>query len=92
MMEDLLALFEANLGATIENIVLLLTTLGSMLFLAKDLRLGIIILFIFFAMEFVIFSTLGMETFFTLMAFLSTFVVMSLTLYVSRYKTGGAIV
>lgn len=89
MMEGIIALFEANLGAGLENIVLFVTALGSLIFMARDFRLGLIILWILFASEYIVFYQLGMETFFALTAFLSTFAVLSLSLYIIPKKTGG---
>lgn len=91
MMEGILALFETNLGFTLENIILLCTALGSMIFMAKDFRTGIIILFIIFGSEFMMFYSTGMDSFFALIAFLLTFALLALSLYITPAKGYGGL-
>ena len=91
MIEDLIDLLVGNLGITFENLVLVITILGSLLFFAKDFRIGIIILFLFFAGEFMIFSLLEMETFAALMGVLVSLVVLTLSLWVSHSKAGAIV-
>jgi hypothetical protein len=92
LIEDLLDLLVGNLGIVYEDLVLLLTILGSIIFFAKDLRLGALILFIFLVSEYLIFSLLGMETFKALIAVLVAVVLLTLSLYITHSKTGTGII
>lgn len=77
---------EEGISFGIEDILLLLTVLGAMLFMATNLRLGLIILFLLSAVEFVLFAMFGYETIKALYAVLVTLVAMALSIYFSAGK------
>ncbi len=90
-MEDLIQLLVGNLGIAVEDLILLITILGSTIFAAKDLRIGIIILLILVTSEYMIFVSLEMESFKALMAMLTAIVILTLSLYITHSKSGGII-
>lgn len=92
MIEDIFDLIAGNLGLSFENLILVLTILGSLIFFAKDLRLGAIVLFMLLASEFIIFYELGMESFTVLMAFMCNIVILTLSLYITHNKTAVGII
>jgi hypothetical protein len=92
MMEDLIDLIVDNLGIGFENLVLVLTILGSLILFAKDLRLGATVMFMFFAIEFIIFYNTGLETLGVLIALLVSLVVLTLSLYLTHSKASVGII
>lgn len=84
-------LVENSLLFGIEDIVLLVTVLGSILLMANDYRMGVLILFFLVGAEFVIFVSLGLASFKGLILLLSIIVVMALSTYVSSTRTVGSI-
>jgi len=90
--ESLLTMLANNLGASMEAIVIIITFLGSLLFMANDVRLGLVILLIFFASEFVVFYSFGMETLMILTATLITLVALTLSIYLSFNKSATAVI
>lgn len=92
MMEDLINTLVGNLGINFDQLIVMLTVLGSIIFFAKDLRIGAIILLIMLVSEFIIFYELGIETFTALMAVLVSVVILALSLYITHSKTGTAII
>jgi len=51
-----------NLGFALPDLIIVLTALGAIILFAKDLKIGLISLFMLFAIEFVIYSNLGWDT------------------------------
>lgn len=88
---DILTLFATNLGTSIEALVILITFLGSLLFMANDVRIGLIIMLLAFACEFVIFYTFGMDTLMALTATLITLIALTLSIYLSYNRSGTAV-
>lgn len=88
MLEDLINLLTGNLGIGFENLVLLITILGSVMFFAKDFRLGSVILLVFFGCEFVYFSLAGWDTLGALIAVLTSITLLTLSLFATSSKSG----
>jgi hypothetical protein len=82
----------ANLGVSFPDLIVLLTVLGSVIFFAKDLRLGAVLLFSLLAIEFILFTELGINSFSALIALMVSIVLLSLSLYITRARLGGGIV
>lgn len=76
----------ATLGTTMEGYILIVTTLGSFVFFAADLRLGVMLLFSLYAIEFMGFYAYGLDTTMVLYAFLGMFAVLSATLIITARK------
>lgn len=82
----------SNLGVTLPIIVLVITALGSLIFMAVELRLGLMTLFFMYAVEFLAFwryGVTGTDLTFTAMALLSSFVLMTLSLLLVKSKQGN---
>lgn len=92
MLEDLINLLAGNLGIGFENLILVLTILGSLIFFAKDMRIGAIILLMLLSAEFIVFVQLGMETFAALMGVLTSIVILTLSLYITHSKSTTGII
>lgn len=92
MIEDIINLITGNLGIAFTDLVLLLTVLGSLIFFAKDLRIGAVILFILFVSEYILFVEMGLESFKVLMALFCSLVVLTLSIYITHSKTTTGVV
>lgn len=79
-------LIEEGLLFSVEDIILFLTVMGTLLFMATDLRIGLIIMFLLSAVEFVLFAIFGMETTKAMYALLITLVIMALSFYIGASK------
>lgn len=83
------ALMVGNLGVTVTQLVLLLTALGSIIFMAVELRLGFMMMFMLFGVEFVILWSYGAQVGDLTLAgicLLASFVTMTLSLLLIRPK------
>lgn len=89
---SLIDLLVANLGISFPDLVILLTILGSIIFFAKDLRLGAVLLFSLLAIEFMLFVELGIPSFSALIALMVSIVFLTLSLYITRARLGGGLV
>ena len=81
-----------SIGFGLTDLVLLLTVLGSIILFAKDFKIGLISLVMLLSLEFIIFATLGFETYKTIILLFVTFVLLALSLYTSTGKSGGRMV
>ena len=79
-----------NLGFQVTDLVILLTFLGCIIIAAKDFKIALICLFLLYAVEFMIFESLAMETYKVLLALLLTLVILTLSLYTSGNKVSIA--
>lgn len=87
------SLISANVGMSLENIVLILLMLGSMIFMAKDFKIGVVILFVTSGMSFVLFYLLSMNYVPFLVVFFMTLVILAITLLmVNRTVSRGAFI
>lgn len=95
--ESIVVVMLGNLEVTLVQVVLLLTALGSMIFMALDLRFGLLMLFFMFGCETVVFMAYGVtqaEMYLTGLALLSSFVALTLSLLLvssKQSKPGGII-
>lgn len=89
--EAILDLFSSNVGILWTDAALVLTILGCVLFMAKDIRLGCLILLAFLAVEFIYFDVIGADTFKVILALFVDVVILSLSLYVSYGKRQGGV-
>lgn len=88
---DIILVIVNNLGITWPQLIVLITALGSLIFMAVEVRLGLMMMFLMFGIETVAFWIYGMsatEITIVTMALLATFVLMALSLLVTRSKTG----
>lgn len=87
---EIVAYMAASMGFGLTDLILLMTFLGGIILYAKDFKLGIIAHFMLFAIEFIMFSLLGLETYKALIALLLSLIVMTLSLYTSGHKVSIA--
>lgn len=59
--ESLVSLAE-GLGFVLPDLILVLTGLGCIILFAKDLKVGLVSMFMLFAVEFIIYANLGWDT------------------------------
>ena len=84
-------LIENNIGVSLENTLLMLTVLGSIIIMAKDVKLGFVVLFMTSAVWMIICIWMEWEWFPSVVVCLCSFVLMTLLLYVIREKVTGVI-
>lgn len=51
-----------NLGFALPDLILILTALGAIILFAKDLKVGLVSMFMLFGLEFILFANLGWDT------------------------------
>lgn len=83
---ELVNFIAESVGFALPDLIILFTALGALIFAAKDLKVGLVAAFIMFAGEFIIFSSLSMQTNKILLALLLSFIFMTVSLYTSPYK------
>jgi len=71
----------AGLGFTFPDLILLMTFLASLILFTRDLKTGLLMLFMFFAIEFIAFTMLGFDTTKVIIALFITLLVLALSLY-----------
>jgi len=81
-----------NLGVTNEVFILIVTVLSCVIFMAKELRLGLLLLFFITSVEFMILYALGLNTTYHIITILASFVILTISLLISYKKTQGMIV
>lgn len=80
-----------NLGVSVSQFTLIITLFVSFLFMAKDLRLGLIFLFIFTGAELIAFYYLSMNIMLHTIVLLASLVMLTLSLLFSRQRSGGIV-
>lgn len=78
-----------NVGVSFETIVLVIVLLGCLVFFAKDVRLGLVMIFMASGLLFMWFFTVEYDYVPSLVVFLMDLVVLSFTLYGSSKKSAG---
>ena len=73
-------------GFGLTDLILILTIFGSIILFAKDFKIGLISLVMLLSLEFIMFSTLGFETYKTIILLLVSLVLLALSLYTSSSK------
>ena len=82
-----------NLGLQgLDQLVIIITVLSMLIFFAKDVRLGIVMLFFFSIIEFVLFYGAGYNTSYFLIMVFASVVLMAISLLISYSKETGGIV
>lgn len=83
----------ANLGMSFETIILVLLLLGCLVFFAKDVRLGLVMIFVLSGLLFMWFYSTGLDYVPSLVVFFMDLIILSFTLYGSskRSSVGGFI-
>lgn len=84
--------FVANLGISVQTFFIILIGISSLIFSAKDLRLGFIFLFVFSATGLLIFSALEMDATYYVYLTLISFVMMVLSLIISNRRSQGVVI
>jgi hypothetical protein len=82
--EGIINLISTNLSIAFPDLVLLITALSSMIFMAVNFKVSLVLMFMIFGLEYVGFSLLGWDTFNVMIALLVTLMLMALSLYSSR--------
>ena len=86
---DVVLVLVGNLEVTLPQLVLIITTLGSLIFMAVDMRFGLMILFFLYGVEVIIFWSAGVAAIdltLSVMCLLAALVMMTLSLLVTRSK------
>lgn len=81
-----------NLGVTLDQFIMLITFMASLIFMAKDLRLGIMLLFFLNTIEVILFYAAGWDITLISIATLISLVLMAFSLFVSFQNTGRTII
>lgn len=77
-----------NLGVTLDQFIMLVTFMASLIFMAKDLRLGIMMLFLFNCIEVILFASAGVDITLISIATLISLVLMAFSLFMSYQGSG----
>lgn len=85
MIETFASLVE-TLGVTTEFWILIITALSSIIIMAKEFRLGVLLLFFMEGLEFIALYSFGLEIFYHTLGLLITFALLVLTLLISYSK------
>jgi len=86
---ELMDFIPNSVGFGLTDLILLLTIFGSIILFTKDFKVGLISLVMLLSIEFIIFATLGMEVYKTLILLFVSLVLLALSLYTSNAKAGG---
>lgn len=84
-------LIATNLSIGLEDIILLVSALGTMIIAAKDLRIAIMFAVLLFLSAFILYYELGLNTYKTALAFLLSIALLSLSLLISFKKSGRGV-
>lgn len=82
ILDDLIA----NMGVSLETYVLLVIVLGSLIFMAKEMRLGLVISFVLTATALIIFYSFNRNTTLYVTVLLLEFGVLTISLLISNNK------
>lgn len=80
-----------NLAISFPDLFLILTVLFLFFFFAVDIRMGIVMTFLLFGLELIVFYQLGLPTTNILLLFLGSFVLLTLSLYIQVAKNNQAV-
>lgn len=86
-LSNIVILIFGTLGVTLPQFILLITALGAVIFIAVELRFGLMMLFFMFAVELIAFWSYGVayiDLILSVMCLLATFVCMTLSLLLVR--------
>jgi hypothetical protein len=81
------AYLAGNLGFTFPDVMLLIITISTLIFFARDLNTGFIMLFILTAIEYIIAYTLGFPTLKFIVVLFLTLIAMAFSIYLSSSKS-----
>ena len=81
-----------NMGVSLETYVLLIIVLGSLIFMAIDMRLGLVIMFLLSSIFLVIFNYFDRNITYYIYVVLLSFVTMTISLIISNKKSEGVII
>lgn len=85
ILDDLLV----NMGISLETYILLIIILGSLIFMAVDFRLGIIMMFILSSSFLLILQTFNRNITYYIYTIIISFILLTLSLIISNKKSGG---
>jgi len=77
-----------NLGMPIEGIILFFTAVGCLLFFAKSVRLGAVMMFLLFSIDFIAFIMWGWDITIAMSAMLISFAILCIVLLISKEQGG----
>jgi len=86
-LQETMTIFIGGLGVTVSQLLAILTTLGCIIFMAKDLRLGLMFLFMFSAVEFIGLYTLQQDTTLHVIMMLVSLATLILSYLITHKKT-----
>jgi len=78
-----------NMGVSLETYILLIIILGSIIFMAVDFRLGIIMMFILSSSFLLILQTFNRNITYYIYTIIISFILLTLSLIISNKKSGG---
>jgi len=75
----------SNLGfALLEDLILVITFFSCIVLFARDFKIGLLILFMLFSTEFIMFSLLGMQVAHVLILMVISLIALTLSLFLTR--------
>jgi len=90
-MIDPVSQLENTIGISVEMLTLVIIALGSLIFSAKDMRVGLIVATLLFAGAFIAFYQLGYEYIYAFVAFIFSMVILLISLFIT-YQKGRSVV
>lgn len=84
---ELLTTITGNLGITLEPLILLLLFFMGVIFMARSIRIGLIITLVLFSIAFVVFELVGFNSTIALIATMLILVILAISLYLNQRGT-----
>lgn len=76
-----------NLGMALPDLILVVLSLGAIILFAKDLKVGLVSLFMLYAMLFILYAGIGWDITHVIIAFFISLALMTISLYTSSGKS-----
>jgi hypothetical protein len=90
-MIDITTQMSMALGISLADLILLVTACVLLLFYAVDIRMGVVLTFLFFSVEVIAFQALSLPTTNVVLLSFGAFVFLALSLYISVAKNNQAV-
>ena len=84
--ESIVSLAE-GLGFVLPDLILVLTGLGCIILFAKDLKVGLVSMFMLFAIEFIMYANLGWDTTHVILILFISMALMAVSFFVGGNKS-----
>ena len=85
--EEIVNTLVSNLGFAFPDLILLMTFFASIILMTRDMKTGLIMLFMFYAVEFVVFTLVGFDTLKVIICLFITLLVLTLSLYTNSTQS-----